>query len=139
MEKIMDAQQSSSIPCKLQIRNKRLCKCPANHLNCLTPREWIKSQLGVWKFSYEGRDIRDKSLHPATFPIALARKCIELFTHEGELVVDPFVGSGTTLIAARDSHRNAVGFDLNEKYIELCQERLSQENLFGDTRHTASW
>jgi len=47
------------------------------------------------------------------FPIALPKKCIELFTHKGELVLDPFAGIGTTLIAARDLERNAVGFDLN--------------------------
>lgn len=49
------------------------------------------------------------------------------FSHEGELVVDPFVGSGTTLIAARDLNRNAIGFDLNQKYIDLCVERLLNE------------
>jgi len=59
----------------------------------------------------------------------LAARVIELFTHEGELVVDPFVGSGTTLVAARDLNRNAVGFDLHQKYIDLCYERLSQETL----------
>jgi DNA modification methylase len=102
-----------------------LCACPANHLNCLSAKEWIKAQLGVWQFAYEGRDIRDKQLHPATYPIALARKVIELFTHQGELVVDPFVGSGTTLVAAQDAARNAAGFDINPKYIQLCEQRLS--------------
>lgn len=53
-------------------------------------------------FIFEGRDIRDKNIHPATFQIWLAKKCIELFTHEGELVIDPFVGSGTVLVAAID-------------------------------------
>lgn len=121
----------------LKIDTKKLCDCPRNHLNCMTPKEWMKSQLGVWKFSYEGRDIRDKVDHPATYPIALAQKCIELFTHKGELVVDPFVGSGTTLVAARDTNRNAVGFDLNQKYIDLCCRRLSQESLFQETQQLA--
>jgi DNA modification methylase len=85
----------------------------------------MKAQLGVWQFSYEGRDIRDKKQHPATFPISLAKKVVELFTHQGELVVDPFVGSGTTLLAAQDLDRSAVGFDLHGKYIELCEQRLS--------------
>src|SRR5688572_27727706 len=96
----------------LPIRNERLCSCPPNHLNCMDAKTWMKSQLGVWEFNYTGRDIRNKNLHPATYPISLARKCIDLFTHRGELVVDPFVGSGTTLIAAADANRNAVGFDL---------------------------
>lgn len=109
---------------KLKINYIRTCNCPATHLNCMTPKEWLKSQLGVWQFFYEKRDIRDKNIHPATFPISLSRKVIELFTHRGELVLDPFVGSGTTLVAARDADRNAVGFDLQEKYIKLCEERL---------------
>ncbi len=108
----------------LTLDNNRLCQCPPNHINCLTAKEWIKSQLGVWQFYYESRDIRDKNAHPATFPISLASRCISLFTHEGELVLDPFVGSGTTLVAARDLNRQAVGFDLKQEYIDLCDERL---------------
>jgi len=111
---------------KLEIGHSRLCDCPPSHINCLTAKEWLKAQIGVWQFYYEGRDIRDKKLHPATFPISLAAKVISLFTHEGELVVDPFVGSGTTLVAARDLNRNAVGFDINKDYIDLCGLRLAQ-------------
>jgi len=91
----------------------------------MTAKAWLKSQLGVWQFSYEGRDIRNKSVHPATFPISLAKKVIELFTHQGELVIDPFVGSGTTLVAAKDLNRNALGFDLQPRYAELCKQRLA--------------
>ncbi len=118
---------------ELAIGYKKTCDCEANHLNCTTPKEWLKSQLGVWQFNYEGRDIRDKKIHPATFPISLAQRVIELFTHEGELVLDPFVGSGTTLVAAQDTNRNAVGFDLKHEYIELCERRLSQKTLLHST------
>jgi DNA modification methylase len=103
----------------------------------MTPKEWLKSQLGVWQFSYEGRDIRDKKIHPATFPISLAKKVIQLFTHEGELVLDPFVGSGTTLVAARDINRNAVGFDLQKRYIDLCEQRLAQTTFLGKEKQIA--
>jgi hypothetical protein len=103
----------------LNINFNRTCKCKPSHINCLTAKEWLKSQLGVWQFNYEARDIRDKTVHPATFPISLPRKLIELFSHQGELILDPFVGSGTTLIAAQDCGRNAVGFDLQAKYIKL--------------------
>lgn len=122
---------------KLDIAFHRTCHCKPTHINCQSPKEWIKSQLGVWQFNYEKRDIRDKALHPATFPISLAKKVIELFSHRGELVLDPFVGSGTTLVAASDCGRNAVGFDLKKEYIELCRRRLSQNMLFGDTRQIA--
>ncbi len=122
---------------KLDIPFSRTCHCKPTHINCQTPKDWIKSQLGVWQFNYEKRDIRDKTLHPATFPISLARKVIELFSHRGELILDPFVGSGTTLVAARDCGRNAIGFDLKNEYTNLCRHRLSQNVLFGDTKQIA--
>jgi DNA modification methylase len=122
---------------KINIDNERTCDCGKTHINCMTAKEWLKSQIGVWQFYYEKRDIRKKDLHPATFPISLAKKVVELFTHEGELVLDPFVGSGTTLVAAQDLNRNAVGFDLQESYINLCSQRLSQKNLFNKTKQLA--
>jgi DNA modification methylase len=122
---------------KADLGFERTCACKENHLNCMTAKAWLKSQLGVWQFTYESRDIRDKSVHPATFPISLSKRVIELFTHEGELVVDPFVGSGTTLVAANDLRRNALGFDLQRSYIDLCERRLEQASLFGKARQIA--
>jgi DNA modification methylase len=121
----------------IDINHKRTCNCRVTNINCMTAKEWLKSQLGVWQFLYETRDMRDKNLHPATFPISLARKIIELFTHEGELVLDPFVGSGTTLIAAQDLNRNAVGFDLQKQYIGLCESRLANNNMFNNAKQVA--
>lgn len=112
---------------KVVIGNIKTCNCNPNHLSCITAKEWIKCQVGVWRFAYEARDIRDKTIHPATFPISLARKVIELFTHKGELVLDPFVGSGTTLVAAQDAQRNATGFDLKEDYVKLCGQRIADK------------
>ncbi len=114
----------------------RTCACPPSHSNCLTAGEWMRAQVGVWRFGYERRDVRKKSLHPATFPIGLARRCIEVFSHCGELVLDPFVGSGTTLLAARDTARNAVGVDLNASYVALAEQRLDREPE-GTTRQIA--
>lgn len=121
----------------IDIGHERVCECRPTNINCLTPKEWIKSQLGVWQFYYEARDVRNKELHPATFPISLAKKVISLFSHKGELVLDPFVGSGTVLVAAKDLERNAIGFDLNKKYIDLCRERIKQQKLSHDTKQLA--
>jgi len=121
----------------IDINYTKTCTCSENHINCMSAKEWLKSQLGVWEFFYEGRDIRDKKVHPATFPISLPKKVIELFSHEGELVLDPFVGSGTTLLAAQDLNRNAVGFDLQENYILLSKDRLKSTNLFNKSTQTA--
>jgi DNA modification methylase len=122
--------QSASIA----IGYEKTCDCSRNHLNCLTAKEWIKCQVGIWRFSYSGVDIRDKAVHPATFPVALAKQVISLFSHQGELVVDPFVGSGTSLIAAQELNRNALGFDLQKPYIDLCKERLGRNNLFNQSQ-----
>ena len=122
---------------KLDIAYQKTCGCADNHINCIDANEWLKAQVGVWQFNYEKRDIRDKKQHPAVFPIALPAKLISLFTHQGELVVDPFVGSGTTLVSARDFDRNALGFDLNQGYIDFTLERLKQLGLFTDSEQVA--
>jgi len=134
---IVVKEESALYRHKLAIEHQRACSCAPSHINCMTPKEWLKSQLGVWQFFYEARDVRDKNIHPATFPIALAKKVIELFTHKGELVLDPFVGSGTTLVAAQDTDRNAVGFDLQQRYIDLCKSRLIQTTMFSNSKQLA--
>lgn len=116
---------------KLAIPHERTCKCSPKHINCLTAKEWLKSQLGVWEFYYNGRDVRDKDIHPAVFPLSLAKRVIEVFTHKGELVIDPFTGISTSLLAARDLERNAVGFDINTRYIEFSKKRLAESALIG--------
>lgn len=136
--KIKDKDIEKEIQGKLiDIGHQRICQCKPTHINCLTAKDWLKNQLGVWQFTYEKRDIRDKTVHPATFPISLSRKVIELFTHEGELVLDPFVGSGTTLLAAQDTNRNAVGFDLQKSYIALSRSRVANQKMFNKTKQMA--
>ncbi len=140
MSKIKESEQNmqdTKTNKLLNISYIKTCNCTGNNINCLTPKEWLKSQIGVWQFFYEKRDIRDKEIHPATFPISLSKKVIELFTHKGELVLDPFVGSGTTLVASQDLDRNAVGFDLHKKYIDLCKKRLSTTRLFSKSKQVA--
>ncbi|MCK4359298.1 MAG: site-specific DNA-methyltransferase [Candidatus Cloacimonetes bacterium] len=117
------------MPKKIDINFRKTCSCSDSHINCLTAKEWVKGQVAIWELYYKKRDIRDKDIHPAVFPIALPKKCMELFTHKGELVLDPFVGIGTTLVAARDLERNAVGFDLNQEYINFTNKRFTQAQL----------
>jgi DNA modification methylase len=100
----------------------------------MTPKDWIKAQIGVWKVFYEKRDVRDKEVHPAVMPIALAKRAVELFTHTGELVLDPFNGIGTTLVACQDLERNAVGFDINARYCDVAKTRLSEPGLRSTTQ-----
>jgi DNA modification methylase len=134
---ITNKPRTSSRSKKIAIGCTKTCSCGDKHLNCLTAKDWMKSQLGVWQFFYEKRDIRKKELHPATFPLALAKKTIELFTHQGELIVDPFNGSGTTLLAANDLARNAVGFDINKEYCTLSDSRIPDTILPNKARQIA--
>ena len=121
--------QTSKAKKLLKIGSTKTCSCPENHINCLTPKEWVKSQVAIWEFAYEKRDTRDKNIHPAVFPVGLPKRCIELFTHKGELVLDPFAGIGTTLLAASDTGRNAVGFDIKKEYLDYAKKRLSQTKM----------
>ncbi len=71
-----------------------------------------------------------KEAHFATFPIELPTYCIKAGCPEGGIVLDPFMGSGTTGLAAQEQGRNYVGIDLNPEYIEIAERRLQQMNLF---------
>jgi len=67
--------------------------------------------------------------HPAVFPIALAAGHIQTWSNQGDTILDPFMGSGTTLRAAKDLQRKAIGIELEEKYCEIAVKRLQQEVL----------
>lgn len=84
----------------------------------------MASSLTVWKMHQPGH-----KTHPCPFPLELAKRCIEATTERGELVFDPFVGSGTTLRAAKDLGRRAIGCDINEKYCEIAAKRMAQGGL----------
>ncbi len=75
------------------------------------------AQGDVWRIPQE-----TKNPHPAPFPLALAQKCIE--STKAEIVLDPFIGSGTTAIAAEKSSRQWIGMDISEEYCELARRRI---------------
>jgi DNA modification methylase len=122
---------------KLKIEYKKTCDCADNHISCVTAKDWLRGMVTIKEFFYESRDIRDKSIHPAMYPISLPTHFIRLLTHTGELVLDPFVGVGSTLIAAQDLGRNAIGFDLQKKYVDVCKQRLTQTRLNDNTKQIA--
>ena len=62
--------------------------------------------------------------HPAAFPLQLPERCIKLFTYEGDVILDPFMGSGTTAIACIKTNRKFIGFELDEEYFNLSIERI---------------
>lgn len=78
-----------------------------------------------WKISHQYRGIETK--HPATFPEALARDHILSWSNEGDIVLDPFSGSGTTAKMAKHNGRRFIGIEINPEYVEISKKRLSQE------------
>lgn len=85
--------------------------------------EWTRS---VWSFPAVSAK---KVGHPAPFPDELPRRLIDLYTFKGDVVLDPFVGSGTTCLAACTSGRHFVGYDINQEYITLAEQRLTTSQL----------
>lgn len=85
--------------------------------------QWTKS---IWTFPA----VNAKRIgHPAPFPIELPHRLINLYSYEGDVVLDPFCGSGTTCIAALQNNRNYIAYDNNEKYIELARNRLNNHKF----------
>jgi len=78
----------------------------------------------IWDFPNVKAAHPEKTHHPCQFPLELAERCILALTNEGDTVLDPFLGSGTTAVAAMQHHRNAIGIDRDARYIELARERL---------------
>lgn len=102
----------------------------------LDGKTWSKYSISVW--SDIEKDREDKSLnHPALFPKSLASRLIEIFTNTGDLVLDIFAGSGSTLVASRNNGRRSVGIEISEEYIKLSKSRLAQPTLqfSGNTVH----
>lgn len=98
----------------------------------IADRPFIKRDFGmrtnVWKYvsGYGfGHKWRDAHKHPATFPEKLAEDHILSWSNEGDLVLDPMCGSGTTCAMAKVNNRNYIGIDISEEYIKLAQERLN--------------
>lgn len=87
--------------------------------------EFLEATLDVWEIPSESAR---KIGHPAPFPTALPRRLIELYTYRSDLVLDPFVGSGTTAVAAIESGRHYVGFDTDDSYLAIARERIAASN-----------
>ena len=86
--------------------------------------DFIAWTNGLWTFNGETRKGIE---HPAPFPIELPYRCIKLFSFVDDIVFDPFSGSGTTLIAANNTNRYAVGLEIDESYCEISKKRLKSE------------
>jgi DNA modification methylase len=84
----------------------------------------------VFKFPVD----KGNGVHSAVFPLELPKICLEHFTKENDLILDPFMGSGTTALACLNMNRNYIGFEINQSYIDFAEKRIlnesSQKSLF---------
>jgi site-specific DNA-methyltransferase (adenine-specific) len=84
--------------------------------------EFMEATLDVWEIPAESAT---RVGHPAPFPVALVERCLHLFTYAGDVVLDPFIGSGTTAVAAVATGRHYVGYDTDGDYVRLARERIA--------------
>ena len=104
------------------------------HVSTLSTEAFLAATLDVWEIPAESAT---RVGHPAPFPVELPLRLIELYTYEGDLILDPFIGSGTTAVAAARSGRHYVGFDTDSTYLELAARRLGTDSA-GNDRSAAS-
>ncbi len=92
----------------------------------VTMDEFVDATIDVWDIPSESAT---RVGHPAPFPVELPRRLIELYTFRGDLVLDPFMGSGSTAVAAVRTERHYVGFDTDPRYVDLAEERIAAERV----------
>lgn len=109
----------------MKIKNTNGVYNPSNKLNNLTGKEWIKFTK-TWFHHNPPKRKEDELLHPAKFPETLVAEFIEFFTKRGQLVFDPFLGTGSTLVATFNAGRNGIGIEIMEKYANIARKRINQ-------------
>jgi len=93
-------------------------------LNYLDGKHWIKYSISVWDIKKSKAE--NSISHPAMFPLELCNRLIEIFTKPGDIVLDPFLGCGSTLVAAKNLARNGIGFEINKQYVDIAIDRLEK-------------
>ena len=101
-------------------------KRKAQKVNDITKEEFVSWTNGIWSFNGESKK---RIGHPAPFPRELPRRCLKLFSFVNDTILDPFAGSGTTILEAINNNRNSIGIEIDTGYIELAKERILKETL----------
>jgi DNA modification methylase len=113
----------TTIPPKIKIMSKRPFR---NRLNDLSPKQWIKFQKSWFIHNPPPRQ-KGVLRHPAKFPETMVQEFIEFFTKAGQSILDPMVGTGSTLVAALRAGRNSYGIELNPEYAKIARQIVSDE------------
>jgi site-specific DNA-methyltransferase (adenine-specific) len=94
--------------------------------------DFMALTLDVWDVPPESAS---RVRHPAPFPVELPQRLIELYTFAGDLVLDPFLGSGSSVVAAVRTGRHGIGYDLDATYVALARERVAEERSMAEVGH----
>ncbi len=116
---LRDTHEYILIFCKQSFQRKP----PGPRNSTITRDEFLELTKSVWTFPAEAAR---RVGHPAPFPVDLPYRLIQLYTFEGEVVLDPFLGSGTTCLAALKTNRNYIGYEINESYVRLAEKRIRE-------------
>lgn len=90
----------------------------------ISKEEFMAATLDTWHIRPESAK---RIGHPAPFPVELPARLIQLYTYRGDVVLDPFVGAGSTAVAALAADRRYVGFDMEQEYLDIAERRIAEE------------
>jgi site-specific DNA-methyltransferase (adenine-specific) len=110
---------------------KRWKKLSGTRNSDINKKEFVDWTNGVWTFMGESKI---RTGHPAPFPVELPRRCIKLFTFVNDTVLDPFLGSGSTLIACVQTDRKGIGIDIDRHYCQIAKQRVISEGRINQTK-----
>jgi site-specific DNA-methyltransferase (adenine-specific) len=105
---------------------RRWKKTSGSRKSDITREEFLEWTNAVWNFSGESKN---KIGHPSPYPVELPKRCIKLFSFVGDVILDPFLGSGTTLIACLLTGRKGIGIEIDKNYCELAVKRLKEYGI----------
>lgn len=114
---VKDGTPQNNLPKKIKEQSK------------LSEKEWIEYTKQVWDLPIPNKNDAAFGKHAAIMPEEIARRCIRLYTYVGDVVLDPFAGSGTTLKAAKHLKRNYVGYEIAKSYKELISIKIDAASL----------
>ena len=128
--------QSASNPCLRDVHEYLLVFSKGNYkllreksereegrIDTIPRDDFIQHTKSIWSFATERAS---RVNHPAPFPVELPKRCIEMYSFAGDVVLDPFNGSGTTCVAAKKTGRAYIGVDLSEEYCAIARKRLEE-------------
>ena len=97
--------------------------------NDLTGKEWLQNSFSIWRDLIKTKEEKELK-HPASYPVALCEKLIKTFSRNESNILDPFNGTGSTLVAAKNLGRSGVGIDLSPEFCEIAKERIGNNENY---------